>query len=123
MILYNFEESENRFYLLLISLKAGGVGLNLNSASIVIMFDMWWNPAVEDQAIQRAHRFGKKEPLHVIKFIITDSIEERIRNLLSQKKELFNKVIDVALSADIQLLTKEDLLLILNERNHDRKTS
>jgi SNF2 family DNA or RNA helicase len=109
----NFENSNDSFNLLLISLKAGGVGLNLNSATIVIMFDMWWNPAVENQAIQRAHRFGKKEPLHVIKFISSNTIEEKIKNLLIQKQELFDKIIETAESAEIKLLSKEDLITIL----------
>jgi SNF2 family DNA or RNA helicase len=109
----NFENSDKEFDLLLISLKAGGVGLNLNSATIVIMFDMWWNPAVENQAIQRAHRFGKKEPLYVIKFVISNTIEENIRNLLSEKMELFNSVINPSINTETQLLTKEDLIKIL----------
>ena len=67
---------------LLISLRAGGVGLNLQSASIVILFDRWWNPAVENQAIQRAHRFGRQLPLHVIRFYTEHSIEEKISLIL-----------------------------------------
>ena len=55
---------------LFISLRAGGVGLNIQEASTVVLFDRWWNPAVENQAIQRAHRFGRERPLHVIRFIV-----------------------------------------------------
>lgn len=75
---------------LLMSLRAGAVGLNLQEASTVVLFDRWWNPAVEDQAINRAHRFGRTRPLHVFRFIITDSIEQRIEEVLTAKRELFD---------------------------------
>ena len=81
---------------LLISLKAGGVGLNLNSASLVVMFDRWWNPAVENQAITRAHRFGKTEPLQVIRFVVKNTIEERIASILEDKSELFEQYVESA---------------------------
>ena len=70
---------------LFISLRAGGVGLNIQEASTVVLFDRWWNPAVENQAIQRAHRFGRERPLHVIRFLVLDTIEERISNILAKK--------------------------------------
>jgi SNF2 family DNA or RNA helicase len=81
---------------LLISLMAGGVGLNLQEASTVVMFDRWWNPAIENQAIQRAHRLGRDRPLHVIKYLVRDSIEERINQILHQKQELFNEYVEAA---------------------------
>ena len=80
--------------LLLVSLKAGGVGLNLEEATHVVLFDRWWNPATENQAIYRAHRFNRELPLHVIRFLITDSIEERIATILDEKKLLFNAIIE-----------------------------
>lgn len=82
------------FRLLLMSLRAGGVGLNLQEASTVILFDRWWNPAVEKQAIHRAHRFGRERPLHVIKFLVSDSIEERIDDVIAEKQDLFDTYID-----------------------------
>jgi SNF2 family DNA or RNA helicase len=81
---------------LLISLKAGGVGLNLNSASTVVMFDRWWNPAVENQAIQRAHRFGRRLPLQVFRFLVEDTVEQRIAELLEEKEALFEDYVEQA---------------------------
>lgn len=86
----NYEGSR----LLLISLKAGGVGLNIQEAKTVVLFDRWWNPAIELQAIHRAHRLGRERPLHVVKFVVEDSIEERIVNILSKKENLFNEYIE-----------------------------
>jgi len=100
--------------ILLISLKAGGVGLNLSTASLVILFDRWWNPAVENQAIQRGHRFGRLMPLHVIKFLIKNSIEERIQSIIQRKLELFIGYIENADVADIGTFSKEELIEILN---------
>jgi SNF2 family DNA or RNA helicase len=80
--------------LLLMSLKAGGVGLNLPEATTVILFDRWWNPALEEQAIARADRFGRKNILHIFKFIVTNSIEERIDELLKEKESLFEDIVE-----------------------------
>ena len=71
---------------LLASLRAGGVGLNLGEATHVVIFDRWWNPAVEMQAIYRAHRFNRDGPLHVVRFLVQDSIEEHIASILEQKR-------------------------------------
>ena len=78
----------------LISLKAGGVGLNLTSASVVIHFDPWWNTAIENQATDRAHRFGQKNVVEVIKLISKDTIEEKILLLQEDKKELIESLMD-----------------------------
>ena len=78
----------------LISLKAGGTGLNLTSASIVIHFDPWWNPAVEDQTSDRAHRIGQKESVNVIKLVTKGTIEEKVIELQESKKELINEILD-----------------------------
>jgi len=88
---------------ILISLKAGGVGLNLQEASTVVLFDRWWNPAVEKQAEARAHRYGRKTPLHVIKFITLNTVEERILSILNEKEEIFEEYIEKAESAKIAL--------------------
>jgi SNF2 family DNA or RNA helicase len=84
---------------LLMSIRAGGVGLNLQAATTVVLFDRWWNPAVEDQAVQRAHRFGREVPLHVFKFLVRDTIEERIDELLREKSDLFTEYVEEAESA------------------------
>ncbi len=80
--------------ILLMSYGAGSVGLNLQFASYVFLFDRWWNPAVEDQAINRAHRIGATGPVTVTRFLATGTIEERIDRVLAEKRELFNAVFD-----------------------------
>ncbi|MBO4852739.1 MAG: DEAD/DEAH box helicase [Schwartzia sp.] len=77
----------------LISLKAGGVGLNLTGADMVIHYDPWWNPAVEDQATDRAYRIGQMNKVQVIKLVTKDTIEEKIFALQEQKKALIDKMI------------------------------
>ena len=98
---------------LFISLRAGGVGLNIQEASTVVLFDRWWNPALENQAIQRAHRFGRKKPLHVIRFIVLQTIEERISNIIGKKQQLFENYVETAASVDIPKFSKELLGQIL----------
>lgn len=88
-----FNEDEN-IKVFLISLKAGGVGLNLTSASVVIHFDPWWNPAVEDQATDRAHRFGQENKVEVIKLVAKDTIEEKIVLMQEDKRELIQSLMD-----------------------------
>ena len=102
---------------LFISLRAGGVGLNIQEASTVVLFDRWWNPALEKQAIQRAHRFGRERPLHVIQFIVSDTIEERISNILAEKQELFEDYIEDAANADQSRFSRElfEQILELND--------
>ena len=75
--LVNEFNNSNKVKVFLISLKAGGTGLNLTSADVVIHFDPWWNPAIEDQATDRAHRFGQKNVVEVIKLISKGSIEKK----------------------------------------------
>jgi SNF2 family DNA or RNA helicase len=77
----------------LISLKAGGTGLNLTGADTVILYDLWWNPAVEDQAAGRAHRIGQQNMVQVIKLLAKGTIEEKIYELQQKKKELIDRVI------------------------------
>lgn len=79
--------------LFLISLKAGGSGLNLTGADTVIHFDPWWNPAVEDQASDRAYRIGQTKNVHVMKLVTRGSIEEKIIKLQDKKRELIDKII------------------------------
>ena len=72
----------------ILSLKAGGYGLNLTAASQVIHFDQWWNPAVHEQATDRAHRIGQKNPVQVRRFICKGTLEERIATMLQSKRNL-----------------------------------
>lgn len=105
-----FNTNNNKVFL--ISLKAGGTGLNLTSANIVVHFDPWWNPAVEDQASDRAHRIGQKNVVNVIKLIAKDTAEERVINLQETKKELIEDVINGNLdnSATLKNLSKDDII-------------
>jgi SNF2 family DNA or RNA helicase len=78
---------------LLLSLKAGGIGLNLSAADTVIHMDPWWNPAVEEQATARAHRIGQDRPVFVYKLVVEGSIEERMLELQARKLALANSVL------------------------------
>ncbi|MEG2354198.1 MAG: SNF2 helicase associated domain-containing protein [Clostridium sp.] len=96
----------------LISLKAGGTGLNLTSADIVIHFDPWWNPAVEDQATDRSHRIGQKHVVEVIKLIAKDTIEEKIVSLQDEKRELISKLLgdELSTSEGLLSLSEDDII-------------
>lgn len=106
---FNISKEINVF---LISLKAGGTGLNLTSANTVIHFDPWWNPAVENQASDRAHRYGQREVVEVIKLIAKGTIEEKIVKLQENKKELIDDIINNDLSQGniLKGLSEKDIL-------------
>ena len=91
-ILAEFKNANDR-PLLMMSYATGAVGLNLQFAGYVFLFDRWWNPAVEDQAINRAHRIGQKTQVIVTKFISKDTIEERIDRVLNEKRKIFAAVL------------------------------
>jgi SNF2 family DNA or RNA helicase len=80
--------------LFLISLKAGGTGINLTAADYVIHMDPWWNPAVEDQASDRAHRMGQKRPVTIYRLIAKDTIEEKMIELHKHKRDLANSLLE-----------------------------
>ena len=105
-----FQEDDTSVFC--ISLKAGGTGLNLTSADIVIHFDHWWNIAVENQATDRAHRIGQKNVVTVYRLIMENTIEERIITLQNRKKELADKLLNTG-SMSNPTLTKEELLELL----------
>jgi SNF2 family DNA or RNA helicase len=90
----DFQAQSNSSKLLYISLKAGGVGLNLGAADTVVLFDRWWNPATENQAVERGHRFGRTTVLQVIRFVVRDTIEERIQDILIEKQQLFDEYVE-----------------------------
>lgn len=81
-------KSDPRTQVLLCSLKAGALGLNLTAASRIVMLDVWWNPAIEDQAIDRVHRIGQTREVLVYKFTIADTVEDRIVALQESKREI-----------------------------------
>ena len=96
----------------LISLKAGGTGLNLTAASIVIHFDPWWNMAAQNQATDRAHRIGQKQVVTVYKLIMKDTLEEKILRLQERKAQLSDDIIADGSLRDV-LATKEEFMEIL----------
>ena len=97
--------------LFLISLKAGGVGLNLTAADYVIHMDPWWNPAVEDQASDRAHRIGQQRPVTVYRLVTTHTIEEKIVDLHAHKRDLADSLLEGAeVSARMSV---DDMLALL----------
>ncbi|MFF2497026.1 SNF2 helicase associated domain-containing protein [Peribacillus sp. NPDC058075] len=98
--------------LFLISLKAGGTGLNLTGADTVILYDLWWNPAVEEQAADRAHRMGQKNAVQVIKLIARGTIEEKMNELQEKKRHLIEEIIDPG-DQSSSSLTEEDIREIL----------
>ncbi|HJV45646.1 MAG TPA: SNF2 helicase associated domain-containing protein [Bacillota bacterium] len=100
-----FNNGEQEVFL--ISLKAGGTGLNLTGADTVILYDLWWNPAVEQQATDRAHRMGQKNVVQVIRLITQGTIEEKMYELQQQKKDLTNHVIQPGEEAISALSEKE----------------
>ena len=103
-------------HVLLLSYGAGGVGLNLQFSHYVFLFDRWWNPAVEDQAINRAHRIGATGPVTVSRFLTLASIEERIDQILRQKRELFDLILSGAESHRHTGLTQSELFGLFNLR-------
>ena len=108
----NFNES-NDINVMLVSLKAGGTGLNLHGADIVIHLDPWWNFASEEQATDRAHRIGQKRPVTVYKLIMHNSIEEKVMLLQEKKKELNQEIIGIDKDNSIKI-SKEDIKYLLS---------
>ncbi len=88
-----FQEGDGKAPIFLLSLKAGGLGMNLTAANHVFHYDRWWNPAVENQATDRAHRIGQTRTVHVHKFIASGTLEERIDEMIEQKTELADRII------------------------------
>lgn len=101
-----FNNGEGEVFL--ISLKAGGTGLNLTGADTVIHFDPWWNPAVEDQASDRVYRIGQTKSVHIIKLLTKGTIEEKIFRLQQKKQDLFHSVIEVG-ETFLNKLTQEEI--------------
>ncbi len=96
---------------MLLSLKAGGTGLNLTAADHVFLVDPWWNPAVEDQAADRAHRIGQDKPVMVYRMVARDTVEERILELQARKRKLADAALSEAGGA--AAITRDDLLALL----------
>ena len=99
--------------LFLISLKAGGLGLNLHAAEYVYLLDPWWNPAVEAQAIDRAHRIGQTRQVFAYRLIARETVEEKVLELQRTKRDLADAII-TGNNSLLQNLTREDLQLLLS---------
>jgi len=101
-------------HILLMSYGAGSVGLNLQFAQYVFLFDRWWNPAVEDQAINRAHRIGVTGPVTVTRFLTLETIEERINQILIQKREMFDTILSQTDAPRSKGLSQHELFGLFN---------
>ncbi|MEZ5332549.1 MAG: SNF2-related protein [Thermoanaerobaculia bacterium] len=100
--------------LFLVSLKAGGTGLNLTAADYVFLLDPWWNPAVEAQAIDRAHRIGQTQPVFAYRMIARDTVEEKILDLQRSKKQLAETILEGGEGSGLGELTADDLKMLLS---------
>lgn len=115
-----FNEGEKNLFL--VSLKAGGTGLNLTGGDTVILFDSWWNPAVEAQAADRVYRFGQKRVVHVTKMITAGTIEEKIHKLQDKKRDLLDRVIQPG-ETMITSLGKDDIEELLDLKGKKGKNT
>jgi SNF2 family DNA or RNA helicase len=115
-VIREFEGGDKR-NLMMVSLRAGGVGLNLAAASYVFHFDRWWNPAVEAQAEDRTHRIGQTKPVHVYSYVCSDTVEERIANILISKRRLFADLVDTVSLRHVGRLDLADLLSTVSPHN------
>jgi SNF2 family DNA or RNA helicase len=97
--------------LFLLSLKAGGTGLNLTAADTVILYDPWWNPAVEAQAMDRAHRIGQEKPVFVYRLLTVGTVEEKMETLQQRKRELVQSLLEEGSGGPLKL-EKADLDLL-----------
>jgi SNF2 family DNA or RNA helicase len=101
-------------HVMLMTYGAGSVGLNLQFASYVFLFDRWWNPAVEDQAINRAHRIGVERAVTVTRFLTVDTIEQRIHQVLERKRALFDAVFSGSIAAPSCGLSREEVFSLFH---------
>lgn len=104
--------SKDDIKVMLVSLKAGGVGLNLVGADTVIHLDPWWNPQAENQATDRAHRIGQTRPVTVLRLIMRDTIEEKVQNLQKQKKDLYDEIVEG--NGGVSSLSDDDIKFLLS---------
>ena len=119
-ILQEFKENPER-HVLLMSYGAGAVGLNLQFCRYVFLFDRWWNPAIEDQAINRAHRIGAAGSVTVTRFIMAGSIEQRIHEVLQAKRDLFNEILSDGDTPTKRGLSRDEIFGLFNLRTPQGK--
>lgn len=117
-------QNQADMHVLLLNYQVGGVGLNLQAANYVFLFDRWWNPAVEDQAVKRVHRIGQASKVFIRKFYCSGTIEERILKKLADKRRLFRNIIDQACPEPDSLgLTEEEIFSLFNLSVRPKKSS
>ena len=119
-ILKEFKEDPNR-HVLLMSYGAGSVGLNLQFCRYVFLFDRWWNPAVEDQAINRAHRIGAAGSVTITRMIMAGTIEQRIHEILESKRELFREILDTGDQPEKRGLSRDEIFGLFKLTTPDGK--
>ncbi len=121
-VLDQFREDPTK-HVILMSYATGSVGLNLQFTNYVFLFDRWWNPAIEDQAINRAHRLGQKETVIVTRFVAQGTIEGRIAEVLEQKRQLFNELIANNGTPPPMGMTQEEIFGLFNIRSRPRRAA
>src|SRR5262249_10894532 len=119
-ILDRFQNDPSK-HVILMSYGTGSVGLNLQFANYVFLFDRWWNPAVEDQAINRAHRIGQRHPVTVTRFITENTIENRIASVLEKKRQLFSELLEQNGPPPVLGLTEEEIFGLFDIRARPKK--
>ncbi|MDW8243777.1 MAG: DEAD/DEAH box helicase [Thermogemmata sp.] len=119
-ILERFRHDPN-CHVLLMSYGTGSVGLNLQCANYVFLFDRWWNPAVEDQAINRAHRLGQRHPVTVTRFLTQNTIEQRIAEILDSKRKIFHDLLAQADKPSTFGLTEEEIFGLFDIKARPRR--
>jgi SNF2 family DNA or RNA helicase len=113
-VVSKFQQDET-IRVFLISLKAGGTGLNLTAADYVFIIDPWWNPATENQAIDRVHRIGQTKKIIATRLICKNSIEERMMELQAMKATISNSVVDAGTSF-FDLISRDDLIALTSSQ-------
>ncbi len=121
-ILDEFKSNPDR-RVLLMSYGSGSVGLNLQFTNYVFLFDRWWNPAIEDQAINRAHRIGQRYPVTVTRFLAENTIETRIASILEAKRAMFNELIANAEKPAAMGLSEDEIFGLFDIRNRPKKAA
>jgi len=116
-VVQRFQSQGEEPRVLVMSMKAGGLGLNLTNASHVFHFDRWWNPAVEDQASDRAHRIGQTRVVQVHKMICAGTVEERIDELIESKRGLASSIVDRGVETALSELSDEELAAMVELRD------
>jgi SNF2 family DNA or RNA helicase len=108
-------------HVLLMTYGTGSVGLNLQFTNYVFLFDRWWNPAIEDQAINRAHRVGQRHPVTVTRFVAEETIEQRIASILEAKRKVFNDLLAQADKPETLGLSEDDIFGLFDLKARPKK--